>query len=102
MVAFAAREHMNERPTCRHCGQYGHDEVNCYEIIGYPSNWGSRGRGRGSRGSGRANRGRNDGRGRGHEAAHSVQAQNESPVAVTCDSLDKPLFYTLLGMVFTS
>ena len=38
MVALAAREHTNERPTCKHCGRYGHDEASCYEIIGYPLN----------------------------------------------------------------
>jgi len=84
MVVFAAREHSNERPTCRHYGRYGHDETNCYEIIGYPPNWGSCGRGRGSRGGGRANRGgRNGGRGRGREIAHSVQAHNVSPAAAS-------------------
>lgn len=43
-VAFVAREHTNERPSCRHCGRYGNDESNCYETIGYPPNWGNRGR----------------------------------------------------------
>ena len=45
MVAFVAREHTNERPSCKHCGWLGHDEASCYEIIGYPPNWVSRGRG---------------------------------------------------------
>jgi len=49
MVVFVAREHMNERLTCRHCGQYGHDELNYYKIISYPPTWGSCGQGRGSR-----------------------------------------------------
>ena len=37
-VAFAARVQpaSNEKPTCKHCGKYGHDETNCYEVIGYP------------------------------------------------------------------
>jgi len=76
-----AREHTNERPSCRHCEQYGHEEANCYEIISYPPNWGSCGRGRGSRGGGRANKGGRNisgrGRGAGRETVHSVQAQNE-------------------------
>ena len=37
-VAFAAKEQstMVERPTCKQCGKYGHDETKCYETIGYP------------------------------------------------------------------
>ena len=49
-VVFTTRTQQVEKPTCRHCGKYGHEEANCYEIIGYPPNWGSRGRGCGSRG----------------------------------------------------
>jgi len=38
MAAFAAKEQpmASERPTCKHCGRYGHEETNCYEILGYP------------------------------------------------------------------
>ena len=32
---------------CRHCGRLGHEESVCYQIIGYPSSWVSRGRARG-------------------------------------------------------
>ena len=64
-----------ERPTCRHCGKYGHDEAACFEIISYPANWGSRG---GSRVHGRGRGGRGAGRGRGRESAHAIQASNEA------------------------
>ena len=43
-----------DKPTCRHCGKYGHDENGCFELIGYPLGWSSRG-GRGGR-SGRGER----------------------------------------------
>jgi len=44
-MAFATREKSNvaEKGSCRHCGRYGHDESNCYKIIGYPLDWGSHG-----------------------------------------------------------
>jgi len=45
-----------ERPVCAHYGKIGHEEAGCYDIIGYPSNWNSRGRGRASCG-GRGSRG---------------------------------------------
>mgnify|MGYP003793009743 CR=1 FL=1 len=53
-IAFAVNHGMkvqttSERVTCKHCGKYGHEDTNCYEIIGYPQGWGSRGRGRGGR-----------------------------------------------------
>ena len=82
MVVFVAREHMNERLTCRHCGQYGHDELNYYKIISYPPTWGSCGQGRGSRVGGWAKRGGKNssgrGRGVGRETVHFVQAKNEN------------------------
>ena len=60
---------------CKHCGRFGHDKSNCFEIIGYPSGWGSRGKGsgrvRGSRGSQTTG---NRGRGGGREAACSADA----------------------------
>ena len=75
-MAFATRRHtgMVEKGICRICGRYGHEEMACYEVIGYPPRWGTRGRGRGSRG-GRNNRGSRGG-GRGKE--------RESAVAVMC------------------
>ena len=44
-VAFSAREHsaMTGKPTCKHYGKYDHEEENCYEIVGYPTGWSSRG-----------------------------------------------------------
>ena len=38
---------MTERSSCNHYRKYGHEESNCYELVGYPTNWGTRGRGRG-------------------------------------------------------
>jgi len=29
---------LGERPTCKHCGKTGHDEMTCYELVGYPAN----------------------------------------------------------------
>ena len=92
VVAFAVREQSNnqERPTCKHCGKYGHDETMSYELVGYPSNWSSqRGRGRGGRG-GRASRGGRTpaatgcGHGYGRKVAHVALAQPEieNPVAL--------------------
>lgn len=46
-VAFATMEHlgMTEKPNCKQCGKYGHEEANCYEIVGYPASWSSHDRG---------------------------------------------------------
>jgi len=41
-----------KRITCKHCGKIGHEEANCYELVGYPPGWNNRG-GRGNRGRGR-------------------------------------------------
>jgi len=38
VVAFTVRDQPNERPSCKHCGHRGHEEANCYEIVGYPPN----------------------------------------------------------------
>ena len=27
------------RPTCNHCGKTGHEEANCFELVGYPAGW---------------------------------------------------------------
>ena len=81
-VAFAVREKnpVGERPTCAHCGKFGHDEAGCYELIGYPQNWSTRGRGRGV--CGRSNRGGRGGQGRsrssGRETTNAAWAQGES------------------------
>ena len=56
----------SERITCKHCGKTGHDEASCYELIGYPLGWSTRG--------GRGGRNRGVGRGRGREMANQVQA----------------------------
>ena len=50
MVSFAAREQTHKRSSCKHCGCRGHEEATCYKVVGYPQNWGSRGRGCGNRG----------------------------------------------------
>ncbi|KAA8515426.1 hypothetical protein F0562_018963 [Nyssa sinensis] len=58
------------KSTCTHCGKYGHDVSDCFQINGYPPNWGSRGTGRGKgkrRGSGRGN-------GRGGTSVNAVAA----------------------------
>ena len=67
-----------ERPTCKHCGKYGHDETGCFELIGYPTDWArggrsSHGRGRGVRGYRRQGTGRGRDAGAGKETAHAVQ-----------------------------
>ena len=57
----------------QHWGRFEHDESSRFEIIGYPSSWGSRGKGRGQ---GRVSRGGQTGgsrgRGGGREAAYSA------------------------------
>lgn len=75
VMAFAVKEQpkMVEKGTCKVCGRFGHEESSCYEVIGYPPGWGTRGRGRGQRG-GRNNRGgRGVCRGRGRETAAALQ-----------------------------
>ena len=42
--------------SCKHCGKLGHEESNCFELVGYSANWGMRG-GRSGRGRGRSGRG---------------------------------------------
>ncbi|KAA8545399.1 hypothetical protein F0562_020183 [Nyssa sinensis] len=58
------------KSNCMHCGKYGHDVSDCFQINGYPPNWGSRGTGQGKgkgRGSGRGN-------GRGGTGVNAVAA----------------------------
>jgi len=45
-----------DRISCKHCGKLGHEESNCFELVGYPASWGLRG-GRSGRGRGRGERG---------------------------------------------
>jgi len=77
-MAFAVRGQppMIERGACQICGRYGYEEAACYEEIGYPPSWGSRGRGRGNRG-GRSSRGRTSirGRGQGRENAATMKIE---------------------------
>ena len=81
-VAFATRKQsiMVEKPTCKHFGKYGHEEANCYELVGYPPNWGSCGRGYGGC-EGRAGHGSRTSRGKcrraGRETAHTTLNQVE-------------------------
>lgn len=64
---------LTERGPCKHCGRFRHDESSCFEIIGYPSGWGSYGKGRGRERGLRGGRARGSlGRGGGREAAYSA------------------------------
>ncbi|KAI5409498.1 hypothetical protein KIW84_055070 [Lathyrus oleraceus] len=31
-----------QKPKCDHCGKVGHTKAGCFEITGYPENWGTR------------------------------------------------------------
>ena len=58
-VAAFAVTHADRRPdrvTCKHCGKLGHEATTCFDLVGYPANWGTRG-GRSGRGRGRGGRG---------------------------------------------
>ena len=37
----------SEKGACKHCRRFGHNESGCYEIVGYPPGWSSRGKGKG-------------------------------------------------------
>ena len=44
-VAFKATQHnraSQNRPKCSHCQKLGHEQHQCYELNGYPVNWGTR------------------------------------------------------------
>ena len=43
------------RPRCTHCHKTGHEREQCFELVGYPPNWGSRRGVRASQGGGRGN-----------------------------------------------
>ena len=83
-MAFAAREQPEivEKQGCKICGQYGHKAAVCYEVIGYPPGWGTRGRGRDSRGARNSRGGRGGGRSRGYGRESAVAAihQESSPI----------------------
>ncbi|KAJ8423765.1 hypothetical protein Cgig2_028266 [Carnegiea gigantea] len=81
---FSSQQTVTKKGTCKHCGKYDHEENGCYELIGYPTRWGirgkGRGRGRGSRG-GRTESSR--GRGTGAQSAYVVatnRATEQVPV----------------------
>ena len=38
---------VSEKGTCKHCEKFRNVETGCFEIIGFPLGWGSRGRDRG-------------------------------------------------------
>ncbi|XP_021743142.1 uncharacterized protein LOC110709236 [Chenopodium quinoa] len=42
----------NSDKLCNHYNREGHDEVGCFQLIGYPEWWGNRGRGKSGRGRG--------------------------------------------------
>ena len=67
---------MVEKGACRICGRHGHEEVVCYEVIGYVAGWGSRGRGRRSQGGRNDRGGRSNGNwaGRGYNQGISLVA----------------------------
>jgi len=63
-----------ERGTYKHCGRFGHEEANFFEIIGYPPGWGSRGKGRGqNKGSHAGRTSGNRGREGTREVAYSAE-----------------------------
>ena len=98
VMAFAARERptTNERPTCRHCGKYRHAESGCYELIGYPIGWSTRGRGRGQCGG--RGRGGRSGRGAEHESLNSAVAQAQQTTATVCEGLETSVSTTISGL----
>ena len=77
MVAFAtnmSKTALNfERPRCKHCGKFGHDETNYFELIGYLPRWTTHGGGCGcARGQGGYTSYGLAGRGRGTANAYSA------------------------------
>ncbi|KAJ8422737.1 hypothetical protein Cgig2_015545 [Carnegiea gigantea] len=84
---------MVKKGACKICGRYGHEDSICYEVIGYPPGWGSRGRGRGSRGGpNMGGGGRLNGKGRaglGRETAAAAVQHEGGPL--TKSPSDGPL-----------
>ena len=80
-----------DRPTCKHCGKRGHEEANCFEIIGYPAGWMPRGGGHG-RGRGRRGRGGRTGseRGRANLAVHALPSRTEEQHGADSQSKVEP------------
>jgi len=62
-----------DKLTCWHCGKYGHAEVGCFELIGYPLEWSSGG-GSGGRGEGLTTA--SQGHGTSKEMAHAMQTSH--------------------------
>ena len=71
---FKTRKAKGDKPTCKHCGKYGHKEANCFKSLGYLAGSITRGRWSGcARGHG-GQHGRTGGRrGQGYLAAQVVQ-----------------------------
>lgn len=65
VVPKAAAVRTKERVgTCKHCGKTGHEETECFQVIGYPDWWGDRPKGN-NRGQSKERSGGIYGRGRG-------------------------------------
>ena len=65
-----------DKSTCRYCGRHGHEELGCFELVGYLTDWVSRGGGCGhARGhGGRVGRGGSN-RGWANLAIHATPGQ---------------------------
>jgi len=49
LLSFIATEPQSsarDRESSTHCGKLGHEATNCFEIIGYPTGWETRSKGR--------------------------------------------------------
>jgi len=84
-VNLSRTGYASERPTSKHCVKTGHEQSNCFELIGYPAGWAARGggyeRGRGRSRGGRGGRGP-AGRGRGSNTAYAAHTNaDEQPTA---------------------
>ncbi|KAJ8436490.1 hypothetical protein Cgig2_000475 [Carnegiea gigantea] len=79
-MAFTTKDQPSivDKGMCKICGCYGHEEAHCYEVIGYPTGWGTRGRGRGNRGSRNSRGGQGGASGRGYNRATASAAVQHS------------------------